>query len=274
MHIHIKDKLLKNKNKVKTLLKIKQEVVYMIRQGIKEDAHKIAKIKIDNWRRTYQNIFPDDFLEKLELNHETKKYLNNLENRNVSVYETEEPIAYCYYGNRTEKIFPEYKAEVFALYVKNDCQEHGVGTKLLQDAIKDLAKEHNKILLWCAKENTRAISFYQKNGLEIIGEDVENIGGKDVEKVALGINVKENVKNIEETNSTNTKNKSNMQFFYQLKKSANYIENEDSIAIYTNPDLIFLKEEPRNWFKRIIHHEEIFDIPQKFVNYLLKKEVI
>lgn len=257
MHIHIKDKLLKNKNKVKTLLKIKQEVVYMIRQGKKEDAHKIAKIKIDNWRRTYQNIFPDDFLEKLELNHETKKYLNNLENRNVIVYETEEPIAYCYYGNRTEKIFPEYKAEVFALYVKNDCQEHGVGTKLLQDAIKDLAKEHNKILLWCAKENTRAISFYQKNGLEIIGEDVENIGGKDVEKVALGIS-------IEKEKPTS----------YQLKKSANYIEKEDSIAIYTNPDLIFLKEEPRNWFKRIIHHEEILDIPQKFVNYLLKKEVI
>lgn len=230
----------------------------MIRQGKKEDAQKIAKIKIDNWRKTYLNIFSDDFLENLELNQETKKYINNLENKNVLVYETQEPIAYCYYGNRAEtNTFPDYEAEIFALYVKNDCQEHGVGTKLLQYAINDLSKNNNKILLWCAKENTRAISFYQKNGLEIIGETTENVGGKTLVKVALGISTKEE-----------------KPICYRLKKSANYIENENSIALYANPDLIFLNDKPRSWFKRIINQEEISDIPQKFVNYLLEKDVI
>ena len=228
----------------------------MIRKGKTEDAKKIAKIKIENWRKTYFNIFPDDFLEKLEIEKETKKCLTNLENKNVIVYEKEkEPIAYCYYGKSEECKYKEYEGEIFALYVKNDCQEHGIGTQLLQYAVQELARKNKKIILWCAKKNTRAISFYQRNGFTILGTETEKIGGINVEKVALGLCLDGEKK-------------------YQLKKSANYIENEDNIAIYTNPDLIFLKEEARNWFKEIIHQEKDNSIPQKFVNYLLTKEVI
>ena len=61
---------------------------------------------------------------------------------------------------------------------------------------------------------------------------------------------------------------------YNLKKSANYIENKQYMAIYANPDLIFLKDEPRNWFMQIINHKKIIDIPKKFIDYLLKKEII
>ena len=53
-----------------------------------------------------------------------------------------------------------------------------------------------------------------------------------------------------------------------------FIENNENIAIYTNPDLIFLKEEPRIWFKKIIGHGELSKVPQKFINYLMQKEVI
>ena len=228
----------------------------MIRNGKEDDAKKIARIKIDNWRKTYLNIFPDELLKNLEINNEIEKCLRNLKNRNVIVYEKDgKVIAYCYYGIRKDKSYEEYSGEVFALYVKNDCQEHGIGSSLLRKAVNELSKEHKKILLWCAKENYRAISFYKKNGLEIIGEEVENIGGKDVEKVALGVDLAK-----ERT--------------YNLKKSANYIEKENSTAIYANPDLIVLKDEPRKWFNQIIRHEDIANIPQKFVSYLIKKEII
>ena len=270
----------------------------MIRNGKEEDAGTIAKIKIDNWRKTYLNIFPDEFLNNLEINNEKDKYLKNLKNRNVIIYEKEEePIAYCYYGKRNNTDFQDYGGEVFALYVKNDCQEHGIGTKLLQYAIKDLSKQYKKILLWCAKENYRAISFYKKNGLSIIGEETENIGGKDVEKVALGISInweenkdeqenlkdrsshliklnkiiEENAKAVNDENGVEILNNVNL---YELKRTANYIENEENVAIYANPDLIFFKNEPRKWFKQIINCEKISNIPQKFINYLIKKDVI
>ena len=250
----------------------------MIRNGIKEDAGKIARLKIDNWRKTYSKIFPEDFLNNLDLTKEKEKYLNNLKNKNVIIYEkAEEPIAYCYYGENAK--FKDYEGEVFALYVENNCQEHGIGTKLLQYAIKDLAKKSKKIFLWCAKENTRAISFYKKNGFKIIGEEIENIGGKNVEKVALGISLedekireyKSESDKINEKDKTETPDKNNS---YNLKKSANYIENEQSMAIYANLDLIFLKDEPRNWFTQIINHEKISNIPKNFIDYLLKKEII
>lgn len=228
----------------------------MIRKGKINDADKIAKIKIDNWRKTYKNIFPDDYLENLNLEKEVEKYKNGYNKRNIITYEkNEEIIAYCYYGNRNEEKLQEYTGEIFAIYVKNDSQERGVGTELLQNAIRDLKKSHKKIMVWCAKENYRAIKFYKKNGLAIIDEEIEKIGGKNVEKVALGIDLEK-------------------QKVYDLKKSANYIEKEGKIALYTNPDLIFLKDESRNWFKRIINHENISAIPQNFIDYLIKKGVI
>ena len=266
----------------------------MIRDGIKEDAEKIAKIKIDNWRKTYSKIFPEDFLNNLDVTKEKEKYLNNLKNKNIIIYEKEEkPIAYCYYGKSENTKFKDYEGEVFALYVENNCQEHGVGTKLLQYAIKDLAKKSKKIFLWCAKENTRAISFYKKNGFKIIGEEIENIGGKNVEKVALGISledekiqeykserekinekIKEDKSSEKQAKNEEKAEKIYINNSYNLKKSASYIENEQSMAIYANPDLIFLKDEPRNWFTQIINHKIISDIPKNFIDYLLKKEII
>lgn len=228
----------------------------MIRRGEINDALAIGNIKIANWKKTYYNIFPDDFLDKLNIDTEEEKYIKSFPKREVKVFEKDGKIvAYCYYGSRIEEKLPDYTGEVFALYVKNDCQDKGVGTRLLQDAIKDLSNENKKILLWCAKENYRAISFYKKNGLKILAEDVENIGGKNVEKVALGIDL--------------SKEKS-----YTLKKSANFINKENSTAIYTNPDLIVLKDETNKWFNRIINKQDISDIPQKFIDYLIRKEVL
>ena len=226
----------------------------MIRNGSTTDAETIANIKIDSWRKTYLNIFPDSLLNNLEVKQETQKYLQNLKDRQVLVYEEDgRIIGYCYFGERRQEKFSKYSAEIFALYVKNDCQKRGIGTELLKEAIKLLSQKHSHILLWCAKKNAGAISFYKKNGLEIIGEEIENIGGKNVEKVALGISVEK---------------------VYNLKKSANYIENEENIAIYTNPDLIFLKNETCTWFKQIIQHQETTNVPQKFIDYLIKKDVI
>lgn len=227
----------------------------MIRIGKIDDAEKIAKIKIDNWRKTYKNIFPDEYLENLNFKNEVQKYKDGFKKRNIITFENNgEIIAYCYYGTRKEEALSKYTGEIFAIYVKNDSQEKGVGTALLQKAIKDLEKTHRKIMLWCAKENYRAIKFYNKNGLEIIDEEIEKIGGKDVEKVALGIDLEK-------------------EKIYELKKSVNYIENEKNIALYTNPDLIFLKNKPRKWFKQIINHENNSNIPQKFIDYLVKKGV-
>ena len=162
----------------------------MVRKVKLDDAQKIAIIKIDNWRKTYKNIFPDTLLNNLEINSETQKSIKNIKEKNVIVYEkNEEVIGYCYYGKRNETSYKEYEGEVFALYVKNECQKNGIGSTLLKYAIDELFKNYKKILLWCVKENTRAISFYKKNSLEIIGEDIENIGGKNVEKVALGISL-------------------------------------------------------------------------------------
>ena len=66
-------------NYIKTSYNKKEcEAMQMIRDGMKEDSEKIARLKIDNWRKTYSKIFPEDFLNNLSLTKEKEKYLNNL----------------------------------------------------------------------------------------------------------------------------------------------------------------------------------------------------
>ena len=47
--------------------------MHLIRKGKTEDGEIIAKIKIDNWRKTYKNIFPDEVLQSLEAKNEVEK---------------------------------------------------------------------------------------------------------------------------------------------------------------------------------------------------------
>ena len=53
----------------------------MIRKGNARDAETIASIKIDTWRKTYLNIFPDSILDNLDVKQETQRYLQNLKDR-------------------------------------------------------------------------------------------------------------------------------------------------------------------------------------------------
>ena len=78
----------------------------MIRNGSTTDAETIANIKIDTWRKTYLNIFPDSLLNNLDVKQETQKYLQNLKDRQVLVYEEAgRIIGYCYFGERRQEKF-------------------------------------------------------------------------------------------------------------------------------------------------------------------------
>lgn len=38
----------------------------IIREAVENDAESIVNININGWKETYNGIFPDDFLKKLE----------------------------------------------------------------------------------------------------------------------------------------------------------------------------------------------------------------
>ena len=58
--------------------------------------------------------------------------------------------------------------ELWRIYIAQNMQGKGIGSKLLNFA-EEQAKQkgYAEILIWSFRENTRAITFYQKNGFQI-----------------------------------------------------------------------------------------------------------
>ncbi|MBO5349640.1 MAG: hypothetical protein J6A89_07485 [Clostridia bacterium] len=61
---------------------------------------------------------------------------------------------------------------------------------------------------------------------------------------------------------------------YKLTRYVSYLEKNEIIAVYSNFNLFFLKNEPALWFQKIVNNDETKDIPINFIKYLQEKEVI
>lgn len=167
----------------------------MIRDGIKNDAEQIAKLKIRNYRKTYNNIFSNQFLNKMNLEDEKQKYINGLKNRKVLVYYDEDKVlGYIYYGKRKnhKEVLPDYDGEIYAIYVDVDFQKKGIGKKLIIAALNDLIKDYNKIILWCMKDNYDSLQFYKKINFTELESILTELGGKELYETGLGYDFKKN----------------------------------------------------------------------------------
>ena len=60
---------------------------------------------------------------------------------------------------------------------------------------------------------------------------------------------------------------------YKLTRYASYLEKNNIVAVYSNFNLFFLKNETVGWFKKIISSEKIDEIPKDFIKLLRDKEV-
>lgn len=230
----------------------------MIRKGKIKDATQIAKLKIENYRKTYKNIFSEEYLDNMNIESEKKKYIDGLKKREVLVYcQDEKILGYIYYGRRTNnpEILPEYCGEISAIYVDIHHRNMGIGTKLIKEALKNLINKYEKIILWCAWENTESINFYIKRNFEKNLQVNNIIGNRKVQEIAMVYDF---------TNISN----------YKLTRFVAYKEKNNIIAVYSNFNLLFLKDATAKWFKDILNRNESEKLPIKFMRYLKNKEVI
>ena len=72
---------------------------------------------------------------------------------------------------------------VWELLIKKEHRQKGIGTQLMQHAIK-LAKERGArtLVLETQSCNTKAIQFYLKHGYELISFDTTAYSNEDIEK--------------------------------------------------------------------------------------------
>ena len=128
----------------------------MIRKAEKKDLARIAEIQIFNYRMYFYPIFKSD-----------EYYFGELQvPALMKSYETQLDSLYVYDDGVVKGFIKVEDTYIARLFVEPVLQNVGIGSKLLEYAVK----EFNADYLWALERNTRAIRFYERNGFIATGE--------------------------------------------------------------------------------------------------------
>jgi GNAT superfamily N-acetyltransferase len=162
----------------------------MIRLAGVTDAEAIAKVHVDTWRSTYVGIVPDAYLSALSTSQRAEYWHGLLadDRRPSSILVAQKPVRIvgfpCAGPERTGD--PEFKGEIYALYVLPDYQAQGLGRGLFLasvDCLKWLGL--GTLLVWVLADNPHR-GFYEKlGGVSVRSRSVE-VGGVTLTEVGYG----------------------------------------------------------------------------------------
>lgn len=142
----------------------------IIRTAKQEDAAHIAKVHVDSWRTTYNNIIPQSYLDKLSYEQRTTLWQNNLANsaRNVFVAEENGEIIGFVVGEKRDTNTEPGATDLSAIYLFEQWQGKGVG-KLLLKQIMHTFKEQgfHKVYVEVLADN-KSRDFYKYYGAEYV----------------------------------------------------------------------------------------------------------
>lgn len=175
-----------------SLQQLVTENSYHIRLNHLEDQEGMAKIKIDSWKHTYKNIIDENYLNSLNYEEQTQKYIDSYEEYKSTVLiaedkSTKEIIGYACFSTEPN----EYSdSELVSLYLSPKETGKGIGSSLFREVIKELKKYNKKsMLIWCIKENKNAIKFYEKQGAIKKHEKMARIGNKVYQEYGFIMNI-------------------------------------------------------------------------------------
>jgi len=164
-----------------SLLLLEDKDDYIIRKNELKDQEQMAHIKIDGWKNAYDRIIASKYLKTLDYKKQTERYIASFDEYRdlvlVAVREDEVLGYSCYqYFDKSHK----FDSELVSLYIKPEYKGMGIGTKLLKSTIKELKENAKKsMIVWCLSDNSKAISFYEKNGGKKVIEKKAKIGDEN-----------------------------------------------------------------------------------------------
>lgn len=164
-----------------SLQQLVTENSYHIRLNRLEDQEGMAKIKVDSWQHTYKNIIEQKYLESLNYEEQTNKYIDSFDEYKNTVLVAEDTNNHKIIGYACFSTEPNEFAdsELVSLYLDPKHTKKGIGTSLFREVTKELKKYNKKtMILWCIKENKNAIKFYEKLGGIKAFDKMAKIGNK------------------------------------------------------------------------------------------------
>jgi ribosomal protein S18 acetylase RimI-like enzyme len=162
-----------------------------IRKAIQDDVSGIAKVHVDTWRSTYQDIVPASFLESLSYSKRGAMWTDVIKRNDpnshvfVAIDDAKQVVGFTAGGPSREKDYP-YDGELYAIYLLKEHQGQGIGRRLFQATTAHLSSRQLKgMMLWVLEENATK-RFYEAMGGVSCGEKTIEIGGKALKEIAYG----------------------------------------------------------------------------------------
>lgn len=142
-----------------------------IRKMHYEDTKQVQNIAKTTWNATYEGIIPLEVQNNfLKSNYSDESMKQRIERSIVYVAEVERKVVgFANYST----VRDGGKVELAAIYLYPEFQGKGIGTDLIQQAVKEL-KGIKEIYINVEKDNKNGMNFYEAKGFEIVKEaDVE-----------------------------------------------------------------------------------------------------
>jgi GNAT superfamily N-acetyltransferase len=160
-----------------------------IRNAAVDDADAIAKVQVDTWRSTYHDLVPSEVLDSLSYEQRSKYWssiISREDREGIFLVAEEDPngvVAFCVCGkNRDED--PESASELYAIYVTEMHQDHGIGRALFEEYRKwTLDRGMTSMIVWVLRDNPYRRS-YETMGGEVVSERMISIGETELPEVA------------------------------------------------------------------------------------------
>ena len=160
----------------------------IIRNATINDIDKIAEIKVDGWKNTYNNIIDSSILDNLSIEKEKESYLNKYSLNDVFIVENSEDIlGFCRVYDYEESPYDDKNidCEIREIYVRTDLKRMGIGSKLFTYILSYFKnKGKKKLYLGVFEENYNSRKFYEKMGGTLYKKDSPTINDKDYPTVS------------------------------------------------------------------------------------------
>lgn len=132
-----------------------------IRKAVPADAKGIAKVHVDSWKTTYENIVPAAFLNSLSYEKREQRWRGTIPNGGVYVAETEakDIVGFATGGKKRTDEYPDYTGELYAIYILKKHQRNGLGKLLVRPIIEELRQQNMSTMIVKVLEDNRSCFF-------------------------------------------------------------------------------------------------------------------
>ena len=154
------------------------------------DAAGIARVHVDTWRTTYRGVVRQSFLDALSYGQREDQWRAAIARPAGGVVlvarEPAGPVVAFAAGGPERTGRRGYDGELYALYVLEPFQRHGLGSALLTAVASALLEsERHGLLAWVLARNP-AVGFYARRGGQRIDERTVPIAGEELDELAFG----------------------------------------------------------------------------------------